>query len=140
MMHTTCYFILPHGVILIYMKQIIPYLFRGSVAFYFIYPAVLNLQKSIGYASSPLFKCFTSSYAFDPSMVSLAINVLTIILGLLILVWKHPFTPLFLGALVLISEAVLVKEYTPTFLLLFVPIFLVNVGLLIFYARHHDGF
>ena len=122
------------------MKNIILYLFRASVAFYFIYPAALDIQKGVAYASSPLFKCFTDSYSFDPSMVSLVTNVLFIILGLLILVWKHPFTPLFLGALVLISEFILAKEFGFNFLMVLVPIFLVNIGLLIYYSKHHDGF
>jgi hypothetical protein len=122
------------------MKNIILYLFRASVAFYFIYPAALDIQKGVQYANSPLFKCFTSSYAFDPSVVSLAANILFIILGLLILVWRHPFTPLFLGALVLISEFVLAAEFSFTFLMILVPIFLVTIGLLIYYSKHHDGF
>jgi type IV secretory pathway VirB3-like protein len=120
------------------MKHIIPYLFRASIAFYFIFPAVLNLRGTSDFVSSPLFKCFTASYAFGPDMVAMAINILAILLGVLILVWKRPLTPLILGILVLISEFILEKEYTFDFLMVIVPIALVSVGLAIFYSRHSD--
>lgn len=121
------------------MRKIIPYLFRASVAFYFIYPAILNLRDGASFVNSPLFKCFTSAYAFAPDMVSTIVNILFIILGLLILLWKHPLTPLVLGILVLISEFILTKDYSFDFLMVIVPITLVNVGLAIFYSRHSDN-
>jgi hypothetical protein len=121
------------------MKHIILYLFRASVAFYFIYPAVQNLRGASKFITSPLFTCFINSYSFTPETVALAINVIAIILGVLILAWKHPLTPLILGILVLISEFILQKEYTFTFLMIIVPIFLVNIGLAIFYSRRTDA-
>jgi uncharacterized membrane protein YjjP (DUF1212 family) len=120
------------------MKHIILYLFRASVAFYFIYPAAQNLRGVSTFVSSPLFKCFTSSYEFSPDIVVLVINILAIVLGVLILAWKHPLTPLILGILVLISEFILQKEFTFNFLMVIVPIFLVTIGLAIFYSRRHD--
>jgi hypothetical protein len=120
------------------MKHIILYLFRASVAFYFIYPAVQNLRGVSTFVSSPLFKCFTSAYDFSPDIVVLVINILAIVLGVLILAWKHPLTPLILGILVLISEFILQKEFTFNFLMIIVPIFLVTIGLAIFYSRRHD--
>lgn len=120
------------------MKHVILYLFRASVAFYFIYPAVQNLRGVSSFAASPLFKCFTSAYAFSPDMVTLVINILAILIGVLILAWKHPLTPLILGILILISEFILTKEYTFNFLMIIVPILLVNVGLAIFYSLRHN--
>lgn len=120
------------------MKHIILYLFRASIAFYFIFPAVLNLRGASDFITSPLFKCFTSSYTFAPDMVALAINILAILLGVLILVWKRPLTPLVLGILVLISKFILEKNYSFDFLMIIVPIALVSVGLAIFYSRHGD--
>ncbi len=120
------------------MKHIILYLFRASVAFYFIFPAVLNLRGTSDFVTSPLFKCFTSAYTFAPDVVAMAINILAILLGVLILVWKRPLTPLVLGILVLISKFILEKEYTFDFLMVIVPIALVNVGLAIFYSRHGE--
>jgi type IV secretory pathway VirB3-like protein len=120
------------------MKQVILYLFRASVAFYFIYPAVQSLRGISQAAYSPLFNCFTSSYDFAPATVAIVVNILMILLGILILVWKHPLTPLIIGILVLISKFILQKEYTFTFLMIIVPILLVTVGLSIFYSRRHD--
>lgn len=120
------------------MKHVILYLFRASVAFYFIYPAVQNLRGTSKFVTSPLFSCFTNAYSFSPTNVALAVNILAIIIGVLILAWKHPLTPLVLGILVLISEFILQKEFTFTFLMIIVPILLVNVGLAIFYSRRHD--
>jgi hypothetical protein len=71
-------------------------------------------------------------------MVALAINILAILLGVLILVWKRPLTPLVLGILVLISQFILEKVYSFDFLMIIVPVALVSVGLAIFYSRHGD--
>jgi hypothetical protein len=119
------------------MKHIILYLFRASVAFYFIYPSIQALQSGVSAINNPLFSCFVKSYAFSPDTTALVFHILSIVLGLLILLWKHPFTPLVIAILVLLGKLIVVKT-TFALLMIIVPILLVSIGLAIYYSHHHE--
>jgi hypothetical protein len=121
------------------IKHIIIYLFRASVAFYFIYPSVLSLRSGLSaFTSTPFFKCFASAYSFTPTTLSLFINITYIILGVLVLLWKRPLTPLILALLILIAQIVLVSSFTFSFMMIIIPVTLVTVGLTIYYSHHHE--
>lgn len=122
------------------MRHIIPYFFRAGVAFYFLYPSFREFMDNTSgiykLHGQPFFECLNKSYT--NTLVTFGIwHGLFILLGLLILFWKHPFFPLLIAIIIMLLSFAFVP-ITPIFILTVVPVLCVAIGLTIYYTKHGE--
>ncbi len=117
------------------MFNLWPYLLRLAIAFYFIYPNIIQLLQGTGKIHSAIFGCINE---YLPSTVAFTLwHGFFVVLGVLILVWPRPIFPLVLALLILSSELYLnfsIHLYSPASMLLFILV-LVTLSLIIYHSR-----
>lgn len=118
------------------MQNIIAYLIRAGVGFYFMYPSLLTLFGKTKKVTSGVFACFNQY--FPPEIVWTGWHLFFIFLGLMIAFWKYPLSWIILGILIL-GFKLYMNPLTVPLLLEVVPVLLVAIGLAIYYWKNEFG-
>ena len=118
------------------IKKLVIYLFRAGVGFYFAYPAYLKLIEDTPKLTGTVFACLGTTV--PANTIWTLWWVFFIFLGIMIAFWKTPFSWIILGILVIASK-LYIGPVTFQLLMQIIPVFLVAIGLGLYYAKQEFG-